>query len=201
MADFLPLSPAPHPSVGEPPSAPEDASIDIDHIVDEACDSLLDDLSSSLSSSGDSSVSSVSIVDTPTKGGGPDVNSHVNSDGINGIADSSFCDLNDNSRNNEVIDKSNDIANVNSHVAAIESNGSNVNAEVRSNSIASAVVDGASVCSNLSAVDTAGGSDSSNLVDGSNDKDSTTATNVELDAGVFNESTAATGSGGNIYNV
>ena len=202
MADFPPLPPAPRPSVGEPSLAPAATSIDIDNIVDEACDSLLDDLSTSSSSSGDSdasSVSSVSIEDTLTKGGGPDVNSFR--DSTNSNADSSLCDLNDNSRNNEAIDKSNATVHVNSHVAAIESNGSNANADVRSNSKASAVVDGASVCSNLSAVDAAGGSGSSNLVDGSNDKDSTTATNNELDADVFKEPTAARAGGENVHNV
>ena len=164
MADFPPLPPAPHPSVGEPSSAPAAVSFDINNIVDEACDSLLDDLSSSSVSSGDSDASSVSSVeDTPTKGGAPDVNSN---------ADSSFCDLNDNSRNNKAIDKSNDIVNVNSLV----------NADARSSSKASVIVSGASVCSNLSTVDAAGGFGSSILVDGSNDKDSTAATNVELDA-------------------
>lgn len=101
MADFLPLPPAPRPSVGGPSSAPAAASFDIDHIVDEACDSFLDDLSSSSSSSGDdvSSVSSVSIEDTPTKGGGPDV--HSFRDSINSNADSSFCDLNDNTHQHD----------------------------------------------------------------------------------------------------
>ena len=120
-ADFPPLPPAPRPSVGEPSSAPATVSLDIDNIVDEACDSLLDDLSSASSSSGDSDASSVSSVeDTPTKGGAPVVNSN---------ADSSLCVSNDNSRNNKAIDKSKDIVNINSHV----------NADVRSNSKASAV--------------------------------------------------------------
>lgn len=172
MADFPPLPPAPRSSVGEPSSAPATVSPDIDNIVDEACDSFLDDLSSSSSSSGDSDASSVE--DTPTKGGAPDVNSN---------ADSSSCDL-----NNKAIDKSNDIVNVNSHV----------NVDVRSNSKASAVVSGASVCSNLSTVDAAGGIGSSNLVDGSDDKDSTTVTNNELDA---DGPTAARAGGENVHNI
>ena len=138
-----------------------------------ACDSLLDDLSSSSSSSGDSDASSVSSVeDTLAKGGAPDVNSN---------ADSSFCDLND-----KAIDKSNDIVN------------SLLNADVRSSSKASAVVSGASVCSNLSTVDAAGGFGSSILVDGSSDKDSTAATNVELDA---DGPAAARAGGENVQNV
>ena len=178
VADFSPLPPAPRPSVGEPSSAPAAVSLDIDNIVDGACDSLLDDLSSSSSSSGDSDASSVSSVeDTPAKGGAPDVNSN---------ADSSFCDLNDNSRNNKAIDKLNDIVN------------SLVNADVRSSSKAAAVVSGASVCSNLSTVDAAGGFGSSILVDGSNDKDSTAATNVELDA---DGPPAARAGGENVQNV
>lgn len=172
MADFPPLPPAPRSSVGEPSSAPATVSPDIDNIVDEACDSFLDDLSSSSSSSGDSDASSVE--DTPTKGGAPDVNSN---------ADSSSCDL-----NNKAIDKSNDIVNVSSHV----------NVDVRSNSKASAVVSGASVCSNLSTVDAAGGIGSSNLVDGSDDKDSTTVTNNELDA---DGPTAARAGGENVHNI
>ena len=179
VADFPPLPPAPRPSVGEPSSAPATVSLDIDNIVDEACDSLLDDLSSASSSSGDSDASSVSSVeDTPTKGGAPVVNSN---------ADSSLCDLNDNSRNNKAIDKSNDIVNINSHV----------NADVTSNSKASAVDDGASVC-NLSTVDAAGGIGSSNLVDGSNDKDSTIAANDELDA---DGPTAARVGGENVHDI
>ena len=177
VVDFPPLPPAPRPSVGEPSSAPAAVSLDIDNIVDEACDSLLDDLSSSSVSSGDSDASSVE--DSPTKGGAPDVNSN---------ADSSFCDLNDNSRNNKAIDKSNDIVNVNSLV----------NADARSSSKASAVVSGASVYSNLSTVDAAGGFGSSILVDGSNDKDSTAATNDELDA---DGPPAARASGENVHNV